>query len=71
MAIRKCEHRLGGPSCTAPAVFRVSRGREYDAQDSCRRHLAATAETLAIDGGDAETVSPVTVILIDPEAPRA
>lgn len=45
---RKCEWRdiNEPPACAAKARFRVSRGREYDAQDSCARHLARTVEAL-------------------------
>jgi hypothetical protein len=45
---RCCEHRhINEPeTCGAPASYNVSRGRKYDAQDSCRRHLAATVDAL-------------------------
>lgn len=48
---RLCEHRTLGstdPECRNLAVYRVSRpSRRHDAQDSCRRHLAATVDALA------------------------
>jgi hypothetical protein len=50
MPDKHCEHRedgSGNPSCAAPAIFTVARGRKHDAQLSCRRHLAATVEALA------------------------
>jgi hypothetical protein len=47
MSAKRCEHRDCGDTCPSRAVFHVSRGRRHDAQDSCRRHLAATAEALA------------------------
>ena len=59
MPARKCEHRRAGDTCRAGAVFRVARAREYDAQDSCRRHLAATVEALV--HGESR---PVTVTLL-------
>jgi len=41
---RTCEWLIDGAErCGAEASFLVSQGRQYDAQDSCRRHLAATA----------------------------
>ena len=49
----KCEWRLqfgarSGDSCGFTAPYRVSRGtRRYDAQNSCRVHLARTADMLA------------------------
>ena len=54
---RRCEHRdVNEPeTCGVRAVFNVSRGRKYDAQDSCRRHLAATVEALA-QGDDVDVV---------------
>lgn len=55
--VRHCEHRHPGEEeCGAPASFRVSRGRSYDAQLSCRRHLAATVDALI-----GEEFRPVTV----------
>ena len=41
---RTCEwiRVLDGERCGAAASFLVSQGRRYDAQDSCRRHLACT-----------------------------
>ena len=47
---RRCEYRniAADPECKFRAVFRVSRpNRRHDAQDSCRRHVAATVEALA------------------------
>jgi len=43
-----CEHRqINEPEpCGARASYNVHRGRKYDAQDSCRRHLAATVDAL-------------------------
>lgn len=58
--IRRCEHRhVNEPeACGAPASYNVSRGRRYDAQDSCRRHLTATVDALA-EGQDVDiTVRP-------------
>ena len=53
---RTCEHRDGGETCTAAAVYVVARpGRKYDAQDSCRRHLAATVEALR-EGQDVDII---------------
>jgi hypothetical protein len=44
---RTCEYLPDGPlPCGCIASFRVSRGRKYDAQDSCRRHLAGTVTAL-------------------------
>ena len=44
-----CEYRhtAGDPACGHKSKFRVKRGREHDAQDSCRQHLAATVVALA------------------------
>jgi hypothetical protein len=59
---RTCEHRDGSKwpdLCGCVASFNVSRGRQYDAEDSCRRHLAAVVDTLM----QAEDV-PVTVTRI-------
>jgi hypothetical protein len=63
-ATRHCEHRAlnEDTSCGAVAIFRVSRGRQYDAQDSCRRHLAATAEALAEGSGHPLTVTVLYVL---------
>lgn len=66
MAGRKCEHCGGNETCRAGAVFRVSRGRKHDAQDSCRRHLAATVD--ALQGGERRPVT-VTVIYAEADAP--
>lgn len=61
---RRCEHRRtrGESACNSAATFRVSRGRQHDAQNSCRRHLAATVRALI----GAEYGKPVTVQLIRP-----
>lgn len=55
---RRCEWLIPmtGESCRASAAFRVSQGRLHDAQDSCRRHLAATAGAFIQAG-----TKPVTV----------
>jgi hypothetical protein len=47
--VTRCEHRNRDlVPCTAKAIFSVSYGtRRHDTQKSCRRHLAATVETLA------------------------
>jgi len=55
----EAKHQLTGNSCPAQAVYTVAYGtREHDAQDSCRRHLAATVEAMT-EG----TAHPVTVTL--------
>lgn len=43
---RACEHPVNGQPCAAGATFNVTRGRKHDAEDSCRRHLAAVVEAL-------------------------
>lgn len=46
----RCDHRRLGDRkrCKNPAVYYVARiGRKYDAQDSCRKHLARTIDALA------------------------
>ena len=59
--IRRCEHRhVNEPEmCGAPAAYNVSRGRKYDAQDSCRRHLAATVDALTEGQDVAITVTAI------------
>lgn len=57
-ATELCEHRDGTKSpdpCGAGAVFVVSRGRGWDAQRSCRRHLAATV--VALGGAERRDVT--------------
>lgn len=54
---KKCEHLGRNGPCSLGAVFRVSRGRKHDAQDSCRRHLAATVEALEEGEGRSVTVA--------------
>jgi hypothetical protein len=56
---RRCEHRGGGETCSAPASYQVSRGRKHDAQDSCRRHLAATVDALCGEDRDTVTVKQI------------
>ena len=66
MPDQHCEHSedaSGNPSCTASAIFTVSRGRKYDAQLSCRRHLAAAGGAL-MEGQDV----PLTITLAHVEA---
>jgi hypothetical protein len=46
--------------CGNRASFNVSRGRKFDAQDSCKRHLAATVVALM-----QQEDKPVTVTRID------
>ena len=56
-----------GTTCGAKASYLVSRGRRYDAQHSCRRHLAATVD--ALEQGEGR---PVTVeVLRDDGRPGA
>jgi hypothetical protein len=56
--VRRCQWTaMWGTECPSQASFRVKRGREYDAQDSCRRHLALTVTALI----GAEWGRPVTV----------
>lgn len=56
MSVPRCEFRLMNEPCSAVATFRVARGRQYDAQKSCRRHLALTIDAL-MEGQDV----PITV----------
>lgn len=59
-ALRACEHRHPNEDpCGAPASFRVARGRAHDAQDSCRRHLAATVDAICGDDRDTVTVEQI------------
>lgn len=54
-ARRTCEHRRPNEDpCGTAAAFRVGRGRQHDAQLSCR-HLARTVD--AVCGEDRDTVT--------------
>jgi hypothetical protein len=56
----RCEHsHPNEDACGAWASFRVSLGRKHDAQDSCRRHLAATVDALCGEDRDTVTVEQV------------
>jgi hypothetical protein len=60
-APRTCEHRHPNEDpCAAPAAFRVSPGRNHDAQDSCRRHLALTVDAVCGEDRDTVTVEQIT-----------
>lgn len=57
--MRKCEYRDidATEACGFRARFRVTRiGRKFDAQDSCRCHLAATCTALEEGDGTLVTV---------------
>lgn len=47
---------ITGIPCNATAGYLVSRGRRYDAQHSCGRHLAATVTALEAGEGRPVTV---------------
>jgi hypothetical protein len=67
--VNRCEHRwtAGDPVCGHEARYLVSRGRKYDAQYSCRRHLSATAEALAGQERREVTVQILDNLLKGPE----
>jgi hypothetical protein len=47
---------ITGAGCNAKAGYLVSRGRKFDAQRSCGRHLAATVTALEAGEGRPVTV---------------